>query len=199
MKKDFNKKRRVTLDLIRHIHSGQMRMNGKVPTWHHLDRVASLLEFILSTTKEANPKKIEEIILASLGHDALEDTKITRAKLQRYVGQKSLSLIEKMTNTYGDNQSKPYVQQIIASSEEVKLIKLSDLYDNCTSVLFGLFVFDKKWAKNYFLPIVRPMIAALMPIKFRKYPLSAEYLKKLVQSSYTLLLQEINRYQYKDT
>ena len=99
-----------------------------------------------------------------------------------------------MTNRLGDDDVAPYVRQVAAAEEGVRLIKLADLYDNCTSVLYTLFVLKPTWAEEWFLPIVEPMIAAVLPTTFTTYAVAADRLKAMVRQSHALLRNECLRY-----
>jgi hypothetical protein len=114
--------------------------------------------------------------------------------MEAIIGQLGVSYIEGMTNSFGDDHPEPYVRQVSQAAEGVRLIKLSDLADNCTNVTYTLFALGTKWAEEYFLPIVRPMIAAVLPTEFSKYPRTSEKLKTQVAASYAILLAEVDRF-----
>lgn len=190
----YEERRRNALALIMRVHEGQTRADGSVPAWHHLDRVSLLLELVLRASGEGTAEEREHIALAGLGHDALEDTEVTTEELREAFGDRGLALIEGMTNRHGDDDVAPYVRQVAAAEEGVRLIKLADLYDNCTSVLYDLFVLKPQWAVGWFLPIVEPMIEAVMPTSFTTYPAAAERLKDMVRTSHAMLRNECVRY-----
>lgn len=191
---DYETRRAEALALITRVHAGQTRADGSVPAWHHLDRVSRLLEQVLAEAAEGTADDRDAICLAGLGHDSLEDTDVTEAELEKAFGKRGLELIVGMTNRLGDDDVAPYVRQVAAAEEGVRLIKLSDLYDNLTSVTFCLFVLKTTWAEEWFLPIVEPMIAAVMPTTFTAYPVAAERLKGMVRTSHAMLKDEIARY-----
>src|SRR5688572_13418255 len=190
----YAERREKALALIKRVHEGQTRADGSVPAWHHLDRVSLLLEMVLSETGEGTSDEREDIALAGIGHDAVEDTEVTNDELLDAFGERGLRLIEGMTNRLGDDDVAPYVRQVAAAEEGVRLIKLADLYDNCTSVLYDLFVLKPAWAEGWFLPIVEPMIEAVLPTEFTAYPVAAERLKAMVRNSRALLRNECIRY-----
>lgn len=193
MAEAFADKKAATVAFIRHAHAGQTRQDGKVPAWHHLERVSELLELVLSHSGEGTPEEWEMIVLASLGHDILEDTSTTRSNIKRHFGPRGLALIDGMTNTFGDENTSPYVAQLIAAEEGVRLIKLADLYDNCTCATHQLFTLGVDWVEGVFVPIARPMIGAVLPTDFVTYPQSAQRLKDMVRVAYALLLADIER------
>ncbi|MEK9152432.1 MAG: hypothetical protein AAB692_03635 [Patescibacteria group bacterium] len=190
---DFADKKSAMLDLVQKYHAGQFRA-GEVPVWHHLARVSGLLETVLDATREGSASEREDVIIGALAHDSMEDTTVTPAELRAILGLHGLALVEGMTNRFGDDHPEPYVHQVVENEEGVRLIKLSDLFDNCTSVTFNLYALGTKWNDEYFLPIVRPMISAIMPTLFHAYPKTSEILKAMVRASYANLLEEHRRY-----
>jgi (p)ppGpp synthase/HD superfamily hydrolase len=120
------------LKFVQKMHKGQFRA-GKVPVWQHLLRVSETLAHVLSHTKEGTPAQRQIISIAALGHDLLEDTKATKAQIKNIFGERGFSLIEGMTNVHGDSNHAPYIRAMKGASEEVRLIKLADLYDNVSS------------------------------------------------------------------
>ncbi|MBI4457909.1 HD domain-containing protein [Candidatus Uhrbacteria bacterium] len=190
---DFAAKKSSMLELVQKHHAGQFRV-GEVPVWHHLARVSGLLETVLGETREGAAGEREDIIVAALAHDSMEDTAVTPDELKAILGEHGLALVEGMTNRFGDDHPEPYVHQVIESEEGVRLIKLSDLFDNCTSVTYNLFGLGTKWNDEYFLPIVRPMIAAIIPTPFHAFSRTGELLKAMVRASYANLLEEHRRY-----
>lgn len=179
---------------MKKMHSRRTRLGGKEREWHHLDRVSRILEAVLDGSDEGNQEERENIVIAALGHDTLEDTDVTEAEIEEYFGADGLRLIQGMTNRFGDEHPEPYVRQVASAEEGVRLIKLSDLYDNCTSVTYGMAVMDAAWVEGYFLPIVRPMIAALSTVPFETYPRAGGMLQTMVALSYRVLLNELDRY-----
>lgn len=190
----FFKKRLTALRLVQRLHHGQMRGDGTEPGWHHLDRVSRILEHTLARYEEGTQRERDTIALAGLGHDALEDTDASDKELQAYFGQDGLALIQGMTNRDGDAHTEGYVRQIVASEEGVRLIKFADLYDNCMSVNYGLFTLGTAWTKGFFLPIVTPMIAAVIPTSFTKFSKTAECLKQMVLRAEETLLEGVTRW-----
>ena len=193
MNPEFQQKRAAALAFVQKAHAGQTRV-GDVPVWHHLDHVSRVLELVLDESQEGTPEERETVALAGLGHDALEDTLVTREEMLAVFGEHGLALIEGMTNRFGDDHPEPYVRQVAESEEGVRLIKLSDLYDNCTSVTYNLFALGTKWTEEYFLPIVTPMIEVVLPTRFSTYQKSAGRLTGMVRISFAILREELARY-----
>lgn len=182
-----------SLEFVKEKHKGQVRA-GDVPAWFHLARVSNLLEHVLGITKEGSFDERQTIFISALGHDVIEDTNVTEKEVRNVFGNNGLKLIKGMTNQFGDDNVGPYVRSITRSLEEVRLIKLSDLYDNITSVIYNLHVLGLKWTKSYFLPIVTPMRKAIVKTRFRKFKKTGKLLISMVNSSADLLESEIKRY-----
>jgi hypothetical protein len=149
------------------------------------------LEVVLNETEEGNKADREDIIIAALGHDLLEDTDASEETVKKVFGERGFVLIEGMTNRFGDDKPEPYATQVSEGEEGVRLIKLSDIIDNCLHATYHLRGLDLRWATDHYFPIVRPMIAALLPTTFTIYPKTAELLKIMASAAYTLFLDEV--------
>ncbi len=187
------KKHRNALKFVKKKHAGQFRAN-KVPVWHHLARVSKLLELILEKNREGKSKERFTIILAALGHDLIEDTKVTDTEIVKIFGVDGFELIEGMTNEWGDKFKAPYIRKVLRAPEGVRLIKLADLYDNIVGVVYNLKKLGSAWTKSYFLPIVMPMQKALRKSDFRTYKKTANLLNSMVELGLNLLIEEVRRY-----
>ena len=106
-------------------------------------------------------------------------------------GARGLTLIRGMTNWWGDKEKPRYIKQICASEEAVRLIKLADLCDNYTSVVYNIKSLGVPWTKFYFLPIVSPMREAISKTTFRTYKKSAEILLRAIHRAALLLEEEV--------
>jgi (p)ppGpp synthase/HD superfamily hydrolase len=178
------------LAYIQQQHAGQVRA-GNVPVWHHVVRVAELVDATLTQTDEANNAEYESIIKACLGHDLIEDTKYEQSELEAWFNPRDLEIIDGMTNAWGDANPAPYVKQVAAADEAVRLVKLADLYDNYASAAYTLTLLGSSWATNYFFPIVDPMLAALHKTKFTTYPQAAARLMDLANLAATTCHNEL--------
>lgn len=184
---------KTCLDLIKEKHSGQTHANN-VPVWHHLVRVSSRLKYLLDIYNEGIIEERNKIILSALGHDILEDTKVTKEEVVSSFGIRGYEIIFGMTNEWGDDDVTPYVKKVSESEEAVRLIKLSDLLDNITSVTYNIAVLTPKWVNEYFLPIVTPMKISVLTTSFDTYPKTGDHLQLSVECAYKTLLDELNRF-----
>lgn len=182
------------LEFVKEKHKGQVRA-GNVPAWHHLARVSDLLGSVLEKNKEADKKERFLIAVAALGHDVLEDTAATEEEVAAVFGARGAEIVKGMTNRLGDEHVGPYVAQVTDSEEAVRLVKLSDLYDNHISVVYNLHILGLEWTRSYFLPIVTPMRLAVTKTKFKIFKKTAADLILLVNSASFLLKTEIERYE----
>ncbi len=179
--------------LISKYHKGQYRAN-KVPVTHHLHRVSHWIRLAFGLSGEGTKAVVETVAISALGHDLLEDTKVTEKEVRKVFGETGYMYIKGMTNTWGDNKASKYAKRIAGSVEEVRLIKLADLQDNLANVTYNFSVLGKKWVKSYFLPTVTPTYNAVMKTKFYKYKKTADFLKTSVKCSYKMLQEELSRY-----
>ena len=198
MTPDFPSRHAAALALVTRLHHGPKRA-GDVPTFSSTTsaRVARRVPrgLALAATGEGVAEEREEaMVIAALGHDALEDTPVTAAELRPVFGDRGVALVQGMTNPIGDHDHGPYILQVAAAEEAVRVIKLSDLYDNCTGVAHCLFELGVPWAESFFLPVTRPMIAALEKTTFALYPRTAALLLGMVRTSLALLEDEVARY-----
>lgn len=187
-KKKFDR----ALEFVKKKHKGQFRA-AKSPAWHHLLRVSSFLDSALKHTKEGKDVEKLMIPLAALGHDLLEDTKAEVREIKKVFGERGHELIRGMTNHWGDKHVAPYVRQVARSEEAVRLIKLSDLYDNVSGAAHNAEILGLKWINSYFLPIVLPMWLAVRKTKFIKYKKTAMFMIAAVTAAFALLSETKNK------
>lgn len=167
------------LKFVQRIHAKQKRA-GDVPVWHHLARVSRQLNFVLNETKEGTEQQRLDIVTAALGHDSLEDTDVTKPELLKVFGAGGVAIIEGMTNTWGDDHPKEYVEKVAGSSESVRLVKMSDNIENLSSVALNLNLLGLKWADEYFTPIIAPMFDAMIASEFTTFVETSKKMKFLM-------------------
>lgn len=181
------------LELIQKYHFKQTRNNGKIPYWHHCDRVAQLLIYILDKTEECIDFKKEHIILAALGHDLYEDTKCSRDEIINMFGPEVDDLIWQVTNELGDDKYQQYLDKLEFSSEEAILIKLADIYDNMESATYSISENGLEITKNIWLPLLERQWLQIQKYPAQKYTKSFALLCDLVSLSYLKLISTIKR------
>lgn len=175
--------------LVERLHGGQMRRNGDSNALH-VKRVAAVLESALMQTGE-RPERAMVLRLAALGHDLLEDTDIKKEEIKNLAGADALSLIEESTNTGGDTHTREYVSKMVAASEEARLIKYADLFDNTLHTSYDIRLLGGPWLHDYFLPIIDPMREALDLTNFEEFPKTAELLRTAARFARAHLSQSI--------
>jgi len=178
-------------DFARKAHDGQ-EYKGGVPYWLHLNRVAKLLEFLLEESGEGSPEKNEKIIFGGYLHDVLEDTEASESEIEEKFGREVLGIVKELTDKNSEeNESPEYTLKMQGSSEEARLIKLADLYDNLTTAARRLNENGFDWTTNFFVPRIDSMSEAMLEASFEKYPKTSQSLKKMVRISKRLLLDEL--------
>lgn len=118
------------VDFAKHAHSGQFRKDGVTPYVYHPLKVATTLFKMDEVT--------EDIVIAALLHDVLEDCKhISANEIKDKFGENVLKLVQELTNASKENKNlsrterKALDRKKIANiSKEAKLIKLADRIDN---------------------------------------------------------------------
>lgn len=96
----------------------------KKPTLYHVTRVATLLW---------NLDYNEDIQIAGLLHDALEDTEMTRDFIEKNFGKSVLDIVE--ANTKNENLPKiealeDIVKRCSETGLDAMIVKVADIYDN---------------------------------------------------------------------
>ena len=105
---------------------------GKIDDYYHRHpfRTLACVRSYGLRHKEVHIKTLNDLSLACLGHDLLEDTKVTPKEIEKRWGNNVLAYIKSMTNKVGDSDFSDYIKQLKNGSEEVMLIKLSDIHSN---------------------------------------------------------------------
>lgn len=157
------------LTLIRHWHEGHPR---KDQVEHCVNVSRYLGQALDQETGQVQGRRA--MILAALGHDLYEDSKIDPAQVAAEYGPETDKLIEGMTERNGVTE---YVERVAAGPEEVRLIKLCDLIDNYDGILRNRLLWEDptKWVE-----VVRkhmePMFNRLAAIPFHHYAAAGRWL-----------------------
>jgi (p)ppGpp synthase/HD superfamily hydrolase len=109
-------------------HQGQYRKGEPYQYIIHPLRVS---EFLLKNF--SHRKDIETLRAAAILHDTIEDTWATEEKLRNVFGGKITDLVLELTvpeQEDKEKKSKDYLEQFKSSSDEAKIIKLADIFDN---------------------------------------------------------------------
>ncbi len=178
--------------LIETAHEGQMYKGG-VPYKHHIHRVAFLTVFLLKKHKELSDES--EIFKAAFAHDVLEDTKVSEQQLAEFCNEQTVAWINSLTSHQKNPPRPEYVQQLLSANEEVKLIKLVDLYDNMQTGARRINENGVEWTKKWFLPIIEEQFVALKPVVFSKFPETGREIKDWCDYSLEMLKEEIKRWE----
>ncbi|MDP5131769.1 MAG: HD domain-containing protein [Paraglaciecola sp.] len=110
-------------------HSGQTRKFDDSPYFEHLLEVVKILKYFGITD--------EEVIIAGLLHDTLEDTTLSEAAIIEHFGERVLSIIKILT----DDKSLPLITRKINALNKMETlcsaahsIKLADLISNLSAL-----------------------------------------------------------------
>lgn len=167
----------------------------KMPDYsiNHAFKTARYFKKTAEKFSEISKQKLYKLTLASLGHDLLEDTKVTRKQIKAIWGTRVLDYIQALTNEKGDNNYKPYIKRLKNSSEEIVLIKLADIYTNVDNSIKHFDNFEKKWINNFWLPLLAAYERALFNKKFKKYSQTASLMVKQIKSKIINLQKLFNQ------
>jgi (p)ppGpp synthase/HD superfamily hydrolase len=116
----------VTLALL--AHKGQVRKTNQTPYIVHPLTVAYLVS---QYTKD------EEIIVAAVLHDTLEDTTVNEEQLEELFGQRVLDLVLSVTedkNLDWADRKRLYVETVSEANEDVWLISIADKVHNASNL-----------------------------------------------------------------
>ena len=123
------KKRQLLLEAISYsaeVHEGQTRKNGKTPYASHSFRVSMILRDIFGIEDE-------EMLSAAVLHDVIEDTTKDFDDIEKNFSLKVaywVAGLSKDKRQREDKREEDYFRQLSDATDEVKLIKLADIYDN---------------------------------------------------------------------
>jgi len=130
-------------------HGNQFRAFSKVPYWTHPIRVACLV------MKFKKSHKLDDLIIAALLHDLVEDTD-TRLEIINYIyGNLVGSLVDELTSDKEEIKEKGKIlylaNKMINMSSWALIIKLCDRLDNIIDLIYTPDSFVKKYGKETFL------------------------------------------------
>jgi (p)ppGpp synthase/HD superfamily hydrolase len=184
-------------DLIERGHAHQTRNGGKVPYWIHPQSAAEILGDALAATGELahDPGLARDLFLAAQGHDLYEDTEISPEEVRARFGARVDGFIRGMTNEHGDEDRAAYLAHVASASEEIKLLKLSDLLDNTLSCAYGLHDLGAGWARSFFIPILEEMRGVLSGARFERFPRTADHLRRELDFARARLLANVSKFE----
>jgi (p)ppGpp synthase/HD superfamily hydrolase len=135
-------------------HRGQIDKAGQ-PYWGHLSRVQGYAESILASLPEGllSDEEVEEILMAAIGHDSIEDTSLDRPALEAAgVPEKTISMIEAVSNNEWEGTYREKIEKIAADGDlGTIIVKLADNTDNRNAERLAALPEDKsaKLGKKY--------------------------------------------------
>jgi hypothetical protein len=159
------------LNLVRHWHKDHSRPDQV----DHCVNVMLWLECALD--REPQPVSgRREMVLAALGHDLYEDSKIPRAEVVADYGTEVDRLIEAVTEKTSVTE---FVARVASGLEEARLIKLCDGIDNYGGLIENGLLRDEpdKWVKTVRRQM-EPMFSRIERLPYPKYPVAGEWLSQ---------------------
>jgi guanosine-3',5'-bis(diphosphate) 3'-pyrophosphohydrolase len=166
-------------------HSGQFRKLSNEPYIVHILRITEHITEELKDYKHLNELKV----IATL-HDLIEDTWITEEFIDNHFGKEILKDVNSLTkdkNLIQPNQEEQYREQLKNASDNAKIIKLFDLYDNFHDVN------DVKNKESWLLKIERwKKNSDIINVKDKDLKKTELKLKKIINIKYEELKKILN-------
>lgn len=149
MDKEFELNKDIYLEAIEFIkqkHEGQFRKFSMCPYYVHPIRVAALI------MKYKNSHRIDDLVIAALLHDTLEDTQTTMKEIETKYGAMVASLVHELTS---DNKMQKEMGKAQYLSFKMRgmtswalTIKLCDRLDNVMDFAYASDEFINKYGKE---------------------------------------------------
>jgi GTP pyrophosphokinase len=134
------------IEFIKGAHGSQTRQFSMAPYWTHPIRVATLV------MKFKESKAIDELVIAALCHDVVEDTKIGIEHIRINYGDQVASLVDELTSDSKAirfmGKTKYLVEKMLAMSSWGLVIKLCDRLDNCSDLIYADAAFRDKYIRE---------------------------------------------------
>jgi (p)ppGpp synthase/HD superfamily hydrolase len=126
----FNDVYDEVIDYMLKHHEGQYRKFSKESYANHPARVAKTVEFY---TKD------EDLVIATLLHDILEDSEVTWPEMKERFGMKVAKLVQELTSHLPAHK-KPkktdyLIKKLLNITDDALIIKLSDRLDNVSDIM----------------------------------------------------------------
>jgi len=111
-------------------HEGQFRLGGEPQVCHVLRVGIRAAKY----ARENCPGKIVELVLTSLLHDIIEDTKITPEEFRKLFGQKVLENVAALSHIEEEEPDEVYLARVVKAGRIAVLVKRFDRLDNIESL-----------------------------------------------------------------
>lgn len=135
-----------TINYIQEKHSGQFRRFSLAPYWVHPIQVACLVQ------KYKESHKIDELVIAALLHDVVEDCGVTIKEIKEKFGDLVASLVDELTSD--DKQVKEKGKEVYLSEKVLNMsswglvIKLCDRLNNVSDLFYAEEKFKNKYKRE---------------------------------------------------
>lgn len=153
-------------------HEGQVRKYSNVPYVEHCFAVARIVEQFTDD---------EEVIVAAILHDTIEDTETTFTDIEVIFGYRVAKLVAGCTKPEFDKASTTRQfrntqawKHYASGGEDVFLIKLADAIHNCTEFI----IYDPKYALKY---CGEKRLCFTEFLTCKKYPIARAWLDNILE------------------
>ena len=136
-----------TLSFIFKRYGEQKRKSANIPYVIHPIRVALILRSVGFSEFED-----ENLMIAALCHDILEDTDTTFEELVNLIGERGAFIVEELSKPNNKNKDE-WLRTFKTKSNEAKIIKMADRIDNLLDMPSSMWTPDKqlKYAKQGYI------------------------------------------------
>lgn len=115
---------------------GGIRDYSHALIWEHDYRVFLYLHFALLKEDSISEADKNDILIAGLFHDLLEDTPLTEEELAQFTNPRILSLVKELTVDFKSDSIANIVAKMAEISDYAKIIKSADIFDNVSKGIF---------------------------------------------------------------
>ncbi len=122
-------------------HGITLRKDKKTPYLVHPLRIVSILR--AAGFSEFN---CEEMMIAALFHDLVEDTGVSLEEIRKYFGDKVASIVKELTKPK-NGKKEEWLKSLDTTSKEAKIIKMADRIDNLMDMNIDIWSVEKQ--KSY--------------------------------------------------
>jgi (p)ppGpp synthase/HD superfamily hydrolase len=138
---------------------GDLTDNSGTLIFDHALRVCALLRERLERFGHRIGEAEYAMLGAALFHDLLEDTDATEAEIEAVAGTATLVYVRELTLSFRKRSLAEAVRPLESISEEGFLIKLADIYDNCSKSRFLVRESGESFYRGFYLPLMREYLA----------------------------------------
>lgn len=125
--KDYKKLRDAFTYAVKH-YDGEVRKGSNIPYIIHPLHILTILR-----STGFSDFKNEDLMIAALFHDLIEDTEVCEEDIANHFGKKIASIVKELSNPEHGNKE-DHFRKLQDASYEAKVIKLADRIDNLSDI-----------------------------------------------------------------